>query len=319
MESSGFLRLEARPDETGLRTDVWLHRRLPDVSRSKIQQWIRQGLVRSFGRPLKAHHKVRAGLGVELNLPLPESEIASVQPEPIPLEVLYEDDHLLVVNKPAGLVVHPAAGHWSGTLVNALLFHRSVTPEPEAPLRPGIVHRLDKDTSGVLVIAGSPRAVISLRRQFQEGKVEKRYRALVYGIPTMAAGRIEAAIGRHPRDRKRMTVRREGGRMARTRYVVVERLGGFSLLEVFLETGRTHQIRVHMAYLGHPVLGDRQYAPRRPHRVGDRLVPRQMLHAESLTLEHPATGQRMRFHAPLPEDFRNLLEFLRADTAACDH
>jgi 23S rRNA pseudouridine1911/1915/1917 synthase len=216
-----------------------------------------------------------------------------------------------VINKPAGLVVHPAAGHPSGTLVNALLRHCPGLSGVGGVLRPGIVHRLDRDTSGAIVVAKSDRAMASLVRQFREGRVEKEYRAIVAGRPPRTSGRIETLIGRSGRDRKKMSAQPPRGRRAVTRYELLEPLAGLSLLRVVIETGRTHQIRVHLAHAGCPVLGDRQYGPRRAARR-EHTPARQMLHAHRLAFDHPATGQRVRFEAPLPDDMLTVLEAARS-------
>lgn len=289
--------------EAGERLDAYLAR-VSGFSRARIQRLIADGQVLVGGRPQKSHHRVNASERVQLRIPPPIP--LSLVPEAIPLDILYEDNDLLVVNKQAGMVVHPGAGRVTGTLVHALLAHCRTLPGIGGVERPGIVHRLDRETSGVLVVAKTEVAHQSLSRQFRGRLVKKRYLALVHGEVRQEAGRIEAAIGRREHDRKRMGVRREGGREARTVYRVVRRLPGMTVLEVDLETGRTHQIRVHLAHIGHPVVGDRVYGGRRERRrVISGLFPadRQMLHAWRLGFHHPRTGAWLEVTAPVPEDF----------------
>jgi 23S rRNA pseudouridine1911/1915/1917 synthase len=249
------------------------------------------------------------GASERIQLGIPPVTPLDLTPEAITLDILHEDEELLVVNKPAGMVVHPGAGRVSGTLVHALLAHCRSLPGIGGVERPGIVHRLDRETSGVLVVAKTEAAHQSLSRQFKGRLVRKRYLTIVHGEVQQELGRIEAAIGRREHDRKRMGVRREGGRAARTAYRVVRRLPGMTVLEVDLETGRTHQIRVHLAHIGHPVVGDRMYGGRRERRraASDLLpVDRQMLHAWRLGFHHPRTGAWLEVTAPLPEDFLRL-------------
>ncbi len=330
------------PHEVGLRLDQYLLRHLPQtLSRVAIQRVIRAGLVTADGMAAKAHRRIRAGERVVARLeqlPTP-STAATCLPEPIPLDVVYEDDQLLVVNKPAGLVTHPAPGHWSGTLVNAALWHlrsgaRHQTSDIGLP-RAGIVHRLDKDTSGLLLIAKTDVALRTLAKQLKARTVTRRYLALVEGHMAFDEGTINAAIGRHPRDRKVMAVRHLGGRHAVTHYRVLKRMGGdrsgmesqkihthegreaplspslpcpatlpfpYTALEVWLETGRTHQIRVHLAHQGHPVLGDAVYS-RHPASFWSALgISRQLLHASSLRFVHPTTQHAVELHAEIPPD-----------------
>jgi len=294
-----------------LRLDVWLERRLPGLSRARVQALIRTGCVRLAGGRLKAHARVRDGLTAEVELPAPGP--AAPAPANLPLAILYEDADIVVVNKPPGLVVHPAAGHASGTLVNALLFHCRDLAGIGGELRPGIVHRLDKDTSGALVVAKNEAALAGLVRQFAAGTVGKEYEALVHGVPARREGRIETLIGRSRHDRKKMSARPAKGRRAVTRYRVEATYGAASRLRIWIETGRTHQIRVHLAHLGHPVLGDRQYG----RRAADAPVPapRQMLHAARLSFAHPRTGARLALSAPRPADFAAALAALGAGDA----
>jgi 23S rRNA pseudouridine1911/1915/1917 synthase len=304
-------------EAAGMRLDKFLADHLADISRSRIQGWIEEGRVTLDGRPARPSTRLDPGQRVRVFIPPPEE--VRILPEPIPLDILYEDEHLLVINKPAGMVVHPAPGHTSGTLVNALLarfpawaeldWWESEEDEEEAGAdypRPGIVHRLDKDTSGLLIVAKSAGARSALQAQFQARQVEKVYLALVHGVPPAPAGLIDAPIGRDPRQRKRMAVVAEG-RPAVTAYRVLEPLGEYALLEVMPRTGRTHQIRVHLAFIGHPVVGDEVYGRRR-----SRLAcPRQFLHAARLSFRHPATGRPMEFSAPLPPDLQAVLEEAR--------
>ncbi|MBI3321489.1 MAG: RluA family pseudouridine synthase [Candidatus Omnitrophica bacterium] len=333
--------------DTGLRIDRYLTRRLPmSVSRSMIQRGIRAGLVIVGERPVKAHDKLHAGDRVVVTfaeLPAPSRHVA-IQPQAIPLEIVYEDADMLVVNKPAGLVTHPAPGHWDGTLVNAILWHmnraqgsrlkaqgHSLQP-PASSLQPpltraGIIHRLDKDTSGLLMVAKTEAAHLSLARQLKAHTIRRRYLALVEGHLPSDTGTINAPIGRHMTHRKVMTVRHLGGRGAVTHYRVLKRFGkafgargsglravaqspeprtlsdfSYTLIEVSLETGRTHQIRVHLAHLGYPVLGDTTYG-RHPATFWQAFgISRQLLHAYHVSCQHPATGRRVALAAPIPDD-----------------
>ena len=248
---------------------------------------------------------------------LPEPIPLSLKPEPLPLTILYEDASIIVIEKPAGMVVHPAHGNPSGTLVNALLYHCKDFTGINGVLRPGIVHRLDKDTSGVMVVAKEEEAYHHLTRQFKNRTVEKTYLAIVYGKLNQVEGFIDSAIGRHPSERKRMSTRTKKGRMAMTRWRRTEELNGFTLLEVFPQTGRTHQIRVHLSSIGHPILGDPLYG--RKGRLGTihdtvfkecvKKMNRQALHAQQLIFTHPRSGERVKFTAPLPQDMSDVLEW----------
>jgi len=300
--------LEVGPEEAGKRLDVWLTEKLTGVSRSRIQRLIEEGLILVGGRPVKASHKVRPGQKIWGEVPPPPS--LKARPEPIPLDIVYEDEDLIVVNKPQGMVVHPAPGNESGTLVNALLYHCGDLSGMGGTIRPGIVHRLDKDTSGLLVAAKNDFAHRSLAAQIKARKVKRIYLALVYGEIKEPAGKIEAPIGRHPVDRQRMAVTFKNSRPALTYYRVLRRFEGFTLLEVHLKTGRTHQIRVHMAYLNHPVVGDALYGPKKQAFE----VPGQLLHAAKLGFHHPRTGDYLEFMAPLPPAFRHVLELLSGET-----
>jgi len=297
-------KLEFRVEEAARRLDRYIADRCPELSRSEVQRLIKEGLVLVNEAPAKASYGPVPGDWITVYLPQEEKTLV---PEEIPLDILFEDEYLLVINKPAGLVVHPSPGHEAGTLVNALLAYRPDLVRANLdPQRPGIVHRLDRETSGVLVVAATAQVQRALQQQFKSREVEKIYLALVYGrlLPLRAA--IEAPIGRDPRDRKKMKVLREG-KYARTEYHVREHLAESTFLEATLLTGRTHQLRVHFASIGHPVVGDRVYGPR--HQRID--APRQMLHSWRLRFSHPITKERMEFAAPLPEDFDRVLKALR--------
>jgi 23S rRNA pseudouridine1911/1915/1917 synthase len=306
--------LELTADRPGERLDVFLARRVDGLSRSHARRLIDEGLVTVDGRAQRPSHCLTSGARVAATLPPAEETRPAA--EPIPLTVIYQDEDVIVVDKPAGLTVHPAPGHPSGTLVNALLAIAPELAEARETMRPGIVHRLDKDTSGLLVVARSERARASLIHQLKEREVHKTYLALVQGTPKPPQATIEAPIGRHPRNRKKMAVV-AGGREAETRYRVREVLESpsadrrsFSLLEVEPVTGRTHQVRVHLAAIGHPVVGDGVYGRRSP------LVGRQFLHAWRLAFELPSSGRLVEFESPLPTDLRAALRMLRAWRAA---
>ena len=316
--------LIVEPEEADLRLDVFLAGRLDDLSRTAIQNAIKNGAATVAGRAARRpSHRLRAGEAVRFVVP--ELPAISLKPENIPLDILFEDADVLVINKPAGLVVHPAPGHPSGTLVNAVLFHckdferPTSSGEEGAWIRPGIVHRLDRDTSGVMVVAKSRRAFDSLATQAREHSFERRYIALVKGEFAEDTGVIRAAIGRSTVDRKRMGINAPEAREAVTRYTVLERFGVASLIALNLETGRTHQIRVHLRFVGRPVLGDPLYGV--TDYTGWALPPDvraafaglkgQALHAELLGFVHPATGKPVRFTAPPPDDFCTALTCLR--------
>jgi len=295
-KSSAKTQFVVSKDGAQLRLDRFLARQLPDYSRSRLQQLIRTGFVRLNGATTRPRQLVRSGDKVQLTEP-PLEKIEN-QPEAIPLEILFEDNDLIVINKPAGLVVHPGAGHRQHTLVNALLSHCTTLSGIGGKERPGIVHRLDKETSGCLVVAKNDEAHRELSRQFAERVVEKTYLALVAGKLRKRAGVIEEKIGRHPVHRQRMSVSSSRGRPAKTEYRVVRSGNQASLVECRLHSGRTHQVRVHLHHLGHPVLGDKVYATR-----AAKDFPRQMLHAWKLGFRHPGTGDWKSLEASLPNDF----------------
>lgn len=294
---------------SGDRLDRWLADQVPDLSRSRIQKLIEQAHVQINERVCTSR-KAIVQEGDRIQVSIPAAEPLDLIPEDIPLDVLYEDDQLLIINKPVGLVVHPAPGHADGTLVNALLAHCDNLAGIGGVQRPGIVHRLDKDTSGALAIAKTDLAHQQLQAQFKTKTARREYLAVVYGAPTQATGTIDAPIGRHPIDRKKMAVVSEekGGRRAVTHWQVEERLGNYTLMRFQLETGRTHQIRVHSAHIGYPVVGDPVYSSGRT--VGVNL-PGQALHAWKLRLQHPMTGDWIEATAPMPPAFLTLLQVLR--------
>lgn len=312
------LRTEA--DHVGLRLDVFLSRSLAGRSRSQIQRWIQEGRVTIAGRPAKAKRSMEVGDEVCVRLPSEACETELV-PSPMALEILFEDDHIMVLNKAPGLVVHPGAGHREGTLVHGLLAHTSRLASQGAPLRPGIVHRLDRDTSGALVVAKSDFAYLDLVKQFKEHRVYKEYLAVVYGVFGDRRGEIRTGIHRHAADRRKMAVVQSRGREAVSRWEVEEEFQEVTLLRVCIETGRTHQIRVHLSHLQHPVVGDSTYGGGKRRALAIRSgalktlmvsVHRHMLHAWKLSFTHPATSARLSFTAEPPEDFSSLLTALRS-------
>lgn len=310
------MKFKAKSEDTGLRLDVWLNRQMPGFSRSRVQALIRAGNVLVDGHRTRSHCRVTDGLEAHVEIPAPVP--TELVPENIPLEVLHEDSFIVVLNKPAGLVVHPAGGHWTGTLANALLAHCKDLAGIGGEMRPGIVHRLDRDTTGAMVVAKNDRAMEVLARQFKKALVHKEYVALVHGAPDPATGRIETMIGRSRHDRKKMSTKPVAGRRAVTNYEVAERFKDCSLVRLVIETGRTHQIRVHMTHIGHPVVGDQQYGRKRGGRRASAgidlfAVPRQMLHAEVLRFKHPKDMKPVEFRAPLPGDMADLLARLRGE------
>ena len=292
----------------GERIDKFLSCRLEEVSRSYIQKLIKEGHVSVNGKPVKENYKLVAG--DEISVEIPEAKEPDILPEDIPLDILYEDQDILVVNKPKGMVVHPAAGHYSGTLVNALMYHcKDSLSGINGVMRPGIVHRIDMDTTGSLLVCKNDEAHRILAEQLKEHTIRREYHAIVYGNIKEDTGTVDAPIGRHPTDRKKMSINHKNGKQAVTHYEVLERFGNFTYIRCRLETGRTHQIRVHMASLHHPLLGDEVYGPSsRPPFPG---LKGQVLHAKILGIYHPATGEYMEFDAPLPQYFVDLLQKLR--------
>jgi 23S rRNA pseudouridine1911/1915/1917 synthase len=278
-----------------------------DWSRSAVQTWIKEGRVTVNGRAVKANYRLEAGDEVTVSVP-PVEELA-VEPEPIPLDVRYEDEDVIVVNKPRGMVVHPAPGNTSGTLVNALLAHCRDLSGIGGVARPGIVHRIDKDTSGLLMVAKNDMAHQSLAAQLKAHSVDRIYIAIVHGNIPHSRGTIDAPIGREPHDRKKMAINHKNGKPAVTHFAVLEHWQHASLIECKLETGRTHQIRVHMASIGHPLIGDPVYGPKKNRYP----IQGQALHAKVLGFDHPRTGQRIRLEAELPEDMEKLISLFRAE------
>ena len=288
------------------RIGKFLSRELADLSRSYIQKLLKEQNILVNGKVVKANYKLSAGDSVEVEIPDPEP--LDILPEDIPLDILYEDDDILVVNKPKGMVVHPAPGHYTHTLVNAVMFHCGKDLSGiNGVLRPGIVHRIDMDTTGSLLICKNDVAHQILAEQLKDHSITRRYHAVVTGNLKSDTGTVNAAIGRHPTDRKKMSTKSNSPRSAVTHYKVLERFGDYTYIECELETGRTHQIRVHMASIGHPILGDKIYGPAKcPFKLEG-----QTLHAKILGITHPSTGKYMEFDAPLPEYFIKLLSTLR--------
>jgi 23S rRNA pseudouridine1911/1915/1917 synthase len=300
--------------QPGVRLDAFLRVKFPAVSRGALQRLIEEGHIRVNDKITKPTHAPRAGEQIRVHWP--EAKPAAAQPEKMPLDILFEDKSLLVVNKPAGLVVHPAAGHEEHTLVNALLHHcKGSLSGIGGVARPGIVHRLDKETSGCLVVAKNDETHLALSEQFAGRLVHKIYHALVCGEPARETGEIRAAIARHPTHRKRMAVSDDSaGRTAHTSYKILERLHAATLMEAQIHTGRTHQVRVHFQFIGHPLVGDATYGARQNIRLKELTnyaAPRVMLHARELSFVHPRTKKTVKFEAPLPADFRAALKALR--------
>lgn len=315
-------RIVADPGQSLLRVDKFLMDRLPNVTRSKIQDGIRLGFVKVNDRDVKPNYKIHPGDIVTVSLPEPPRD-TDVKPEDIPLNIVYEDEHVLVVNKAAGMVVHPAYQNWSGTLVNALAHHFNELPHmPGNEGRPGLVHRIDKDTSGLLVIAKTEPAITHLAKQFFDHSIARTYQAIVWGIPSPETGTINVNVGRSLKDRRITTAFPDGdfGRTAITHYKVLKDFRYVSLIECRLETGRTHQIRAHMRYIGHPIFNDGMYGgsdivkgtvfTKYKQFVENcfKIIPRQALHAKSLGFVHPVSGKEMFFESELPTDFVEVLE-----------
>lgn len=297
---AGLETVTAEAEDASTRADVFLAAKL-GVSRSNMQKLLEDGRVKRGEKIIKANYKVRAGEMFVVDIPEPEP-IEAV-PENIPLDIIYEDDDVVVLNKARGMVVHPAPGNYTGTLVNALLYHCSNLSGINSAIRPGIVHRLDKDTSGIMIVAKNDAAHISLSQQIQSKTAVRTYLAVVRGNIKTDSGTIETQIARDKTDRKKMAVVKEGGRDAITDYEVLERFGKYTLVRCKLRTGRTHQIRVHMEYLGYPLVGDPKYSPMKT-PFG---IKGQALHSHTLEFTHPRTGERMKFEAPLPEDMHKII------------
>jgi 23S rRNA pseudouridine1911/1915/1917 synthase len=325
MAVDGTFTLLADESDHGRRLDAVVAAHLPDCSRSLAVNLIVTRKIFVGGRIKKPGYRVKCGDEILVQIPAPEP--VDNEPQPIPLFILYQDSDILVLNKQAGLVVHPAPGHSSGTLVNALLFHCPDLAGISGEIRPGIVHRLDKDTSGAMVVAKNANALENLAKQFKTRAVQKKYLALVYGDLQGDEGTIKLPIGRHPIHRKRMSTTTRKGRAAETFWRVRERFQGITLLELTLKTGRTHQIRVHCAAIDHPIVGDPIYRPRKllininkkPSNLSPQIIrllntiPRQMLHAWRLEFSHPQTGKWMFFECPVPQDMQFLIHELRTD------
>ena len=292
--------------DIGTRLDKYLTEQIPDQSRSYIQKLLDDNFITVNGKSVKSNYKLRAGDAIAVEIP--DAEELDIEPENIPLDIVYEDDDIIVVNKPKGMVVHPAPGHTSGTLVNALMYHcKDSLSSINGVLRPGIVHRIDMNTTGSLLICKNDKAHQILAEQLKEHSITRKYHAIVHGNLKEDTGTVNAPIGRHPTDRKKMSTKAPNGRHAVTHYRVLERFGNFTYIECQLETGRTHQIRVHMSSIGHPILGDEIYGPAKcPYKLQG-----QTLHAKILGITHPSTGEYIEFDAPLPDYFKDLLNKLR--------
>ena len=297
---AGLEVVTAGAEDAGARIDVCLAAKL-GVSRSNMQKLLEEGRVKRGDKVLKANYKVRAGEVYTVDIPEPEP-IEAV-PEDIPLDIIYEDDDVVVLNKARGMVVHPAPGNYTGTLVNALLYHCKNLSGINSAIRPGIVHRLDKDTSGIMIVAKNDAAHIALSQQIQSKTAVRTYLAVVRGNIKTDSGTIETQIARDKNDRKKMAVVKDGGREAITDFEVLERFGKYTLVRCKLRTGRTHQIRVHMEYLGYPLVGDPKYSPMKTPFA----IKGQALHSHTLEFTHPRTGERMKFEAPLPEDMHKII------------
>ncbi|USD80575.1 RluA family pseudouridine synthase [Bacillus safensis] len=291
-------------EQTSERLDKFLSTTEPEWSRTQVQQWVKDGLIEVNGKQVKANYKVQAGDQIKVEIPDPEA--LDVEAEPMDLDIYYEDADVLVVNKPRGMVVHPAPGHVSGTLVNGLMAHCKDLSGINGVMRPGIVHRIDKDTSGLLMVAKNDMAHESLVNQLVAKTVTRKYTAVVHGIIQHDTGTIDAPIGRDKKDRQSMTVTKENAKQAVTHFDVIERFKDFTVVECRLETGRTHQIRVHMKYIGYPLAGDPKYGPRKTVDFNG-----QLLHAGVLGFDHPRTGEYIEFTAPIPADIQAFIDSLR--------
>ena len=300
--------IQASAEHYGIRIDRFLSEQLPEHSRSYIQKLIKDGQVSIEGKAVKSNYKITGS--EEIALLIPDQVIPDILPEDIPLDILYEDQDLIVINKPKGMVVHPATGHYSGTLVNALMYHcKDELSGINGVMSPGIVHRIDRNTTGSLLVCKNDFAHNAIAEQLKVHSITRRYRAIVHGNLKDDQGTVDAPIGRHPIDRKKMAIEPRNGRDAITHYHVLERFGNYTYIECQLETGRTHQIRVHMSSIHHPIVGDDVYGPAKCPFSG---LQGQTLHAQVLGFIHPRTGEYMEFSAPLPEYFENLLTKLRS-------
>jgi 23S rRNA pseudouridine1911/1915/1917 synthase len=300
---------EVPPEVNGDRLDGWLGAQFDDLSRARIQGLIKDKQVWVNDTLVKRNYAIRTGDIVTCNIP--EAKAVELVAEDIPLDIVFEDTDIIVINKASGLVVHPAPGNYTGTLVNGLLYHCTDLKGIGGELRPGIVHRLDKDTSGIIIVAKNEKAMNKLSQQFQKRTTGKKYRALVWGNPVPENAQIDVTIGRHPIHRKKMAADVERGRNALSIYHTLEKFSGSTLLEVEIKTGRTHQIRVHLAHVGHAVVGDNVYGKPKPDKI-PYPVHRQMLHAYELEINHPTTDERMNFVAEMPSDMQDLLDQLRS-------
>ena len=301
------------PETKAERLDTYVSSK-SGLSRSHVQKLIKQGLVIVNSRIEKVSYKVKNGDSIELTIPVqPESPLV---PEDIPLDVIYEDEHIIIINKPPKMIVHPAAGYKSGTLINALIYRCGKLASIGAPLRPGIVHRLDKDTSGIIVIAKDDAAYLNLCKQFKERKVEKYYLALLYGTLKKDKGEINTPIGRAIADRKKMSTKTRKGKEAVTQFEVIKRFKSATMVKIKIITGRTHQIRVHFAASGHPVLGDKIYGKKTDIKFAQRTInfSRQMLHAQSLKFKHPVDGSPLEFTTPIPKDIETAIKELNEES-----
>ena len=295
-----ILNYQVSDGQSGIRIDRYLSEMNKELSRSYIQKLLKEQKITVNGSAVKANYKVQEG--DEISVAVPDIKEPDILPEDIPLDILYEDDDVLIVNKPKGMVVHPSAGHTSGTLVNAIMFHcKDNLSGINGVLRPGIVHRIDKDTTGALLVCKNDNAHRNLAEQLKEHSIKRIYHAIVHGNIKEDSGTVNAPIGRHPIDRKKMSINEKNGRNAVTHYRVLERFGEYTYIACELETGRTHQIRVHMKHIGHPLLGDFLYHPE------DHSISRQALQCASLTFTHPITGETLTINAKLPEDMQQLL------------
>ncbi|MFC1737423.1 RluA family pseudouridine synthase [Planctomycetota bacterium] len=300
------------------RIDKYLHCRFSNYSRVELQKLIRNGSAKVNGSLVKPSFKLSPGDRIDLFLPqTPEKEIP---PENIPLDIIHEDDDIIIINKQADLIVHPARGNTHGTLVNALVFYTNKLSSGLGELRPGIVHRLDRNTTGVMVVAKNDDAQSKIAKQFQERQVHKSYLAVVHGRPELIADRIQASLGVHPQVRKKYAIREQTGKKSITNYKIIEEFVGFSLLKLSPETGRTHQIRIHLSYIKHPIVGDDMYGGKMVYRwqlanekasAEEPIISRPALHALCIGFKHPATGKNVNFEAPMPKDMKNLLDMLR--------